>query len=86
MSAFLMGLSSATLQGIIVHLGLIDAHYTRQICAMVCTPTPLSLSLRRLKLLNLCLLSLQFLGQRTDVKGTAASDLVDCLKYTGLQS
>ncbi|XP_053826885.1 uncharacterized protein LOC128803701 [Vidua macroura] len=40
MSAFLMGRSSATLQGIIVHLGLIDADFTGQICAMVSTPTP----------------------------------------------
>ncbi|OWK53814.1 Endogenous retrovirus group K member 8 Pol protein [Lonchura striata] len=40
MSAFLMGRSSATLQGIIVHLGLIDADFTGQICAMISTPTP----------------------------------------------
>lgn len=40
MSALLMGRSSATLQGIIVHLGLIDADFTGQICAMVSTPTP----------------------------------------------
>ncbi|RMC21364.1 hypothetical protein DUI87_02226 [Hirundo rustica rustica] len=40
MSAFLMGRSSATAQGIIVHLGLIDADFTGQIYAMVSTPTP----------------------------------------------
>ncbi|RMB89420.1 hypothetical protein DUI87_34211 [Hirundo rustica rustica] len=40
MSAFLMGRSSATIQGIIVHLGLIDADFSGQIHAMVSTPTP----------------------------------------------
>ncbi|RMB93183.1 hypothetical protein DUI87_30412 [Hirundo rustica rustica] len=39
MSAFLMGRSSATIQGIIVHLGLIDADFSGQIHAMVSTPT-----------------------------------------------
>lgn len=40
MSAFLMGRSSATTQGIIVRLGLIDADDMGQNCAMVSTPTP----------------------------------------------
>ncbi|RMC12182.1 hypothetical protein DUI87_11318 [Hirundo rustica rustica] len=40
MSAFLMGRSSATIQGIIVHLGLIDADFSGQIHAMVSTATP----------------------------------------------
>ncbi|RMC19452.1 hypothetical protein DUI87_04063 [Hirundo rustica rustica] len=40
MSAFLMGRSSATIQGIMVHLGLIDADFSGQIHAMVSTPTP----------------------------------------------
>ncbi|RMC01641.1 hypothetical protein DUI87_21654 [Hirundo rustica rustica] len=40
MSAFLMGRSSATIQGIIVHLGLIDAGFSGQSHAMVSTPTP----------------------------------------------
>ncbi|RMC20513.1 hypothetical protein DUI87_01364 [Hirundo rustica rustica] len=40
MSAFLMGRSSATIQGIIVHLGLTDADFSGQIHAMVSTPTP----------------------------------------------
>ncbi|RMC09752.1 hypothetical protein DUI87_13539 [Hirundo rustica rustica] len=40
MSAFLMGRSSATIQGIIVHLGLVDADFSGQIHAMVSTPTP----------------------------------------------
>ncbi|RMC20968.1 hypothetical protein DUI87_01822 [Hirundo rustica rustica] len=40
MSAFLMGRSSATIQGIIVHLGLIDADFSGQIHAMVSTPSP----------------------------------------------
>ncbi|RMC09749.1 hypothetical protein DUI87_13536 [Hirundo rustica rustica] len=40
MSAFLMGRSSATIQGIMVHLGLIDADFSGQIQAMVSTPTP----------------------------------------------
>ncbi|RMC08065.1 hypothetical protein DUI87_15539 [Hirundo rustica rustica] len=39
MSAFLMGMSSATSQGIMVHLGFIDADFTGQIYAMVSTPT-----------------------------------------------
>lgn len=39
MGAFLMGRSSATLQGITVHLGLIDADFTGQICTMVSTST-----------------------------------------------
>ncbi|RMC19284.1 hypothetical protein DUI87_03891 [Hirundo rustica rustica] len=39
MSAFLMGRSSATIQGIMVHLGLIDADFSGQIHAMVSTPT-----------------------------------------------
>ncbi|RMC18134.1 hypothetical protein DUI87_05014 [Hirundo rustica rustica] len=40
MNAFLMGRSSATIQGIMVHLGLIDADFSGQIHAMVSTPTP----------------------------------------------
>ncbi|RMC18225.1 hypothetical protein DUI87_05106 [Hirundo rustica rustica] len=40
MSAFLMGRPSATIQGIMVHLGLIDADFSGQIHAMVSTPTP----------------------------------------------
>ncbi|RMC20729.1 hypothetical protein DUI87_01581 [Hirundo rustica rustica] len=40
MSAFLMGKSSATIQGIMVHLGLIDEDVSGQIHAMVSTPTP----------------------------------------------
>ncbi|RMB88174.1 hypothetical protein DUI87_35467 [Hirundo rustica rustica] len=40
MSAFLIGRSSATIQGIMVHLGLIDADFLGQIHAMVSTPTP----------------------------------------------
>ncbi|RMC19139.1 hypothetical protein DUI87_03743 [Hirundo rustica rustica] len=40
MSAFLMGRSSATIQGIMGHLGLIDADFSGQIHAMVSTPTP----------------------------------------------
>ncbi|RMC20160.1 hypothetical protein DUI87_01006 [Hirundo rustica rustica] len=40
MSAFLMGRSSATIQGIMVHLGLIDADFSGQTHAMVSTPTP----------------------------------------------
>ncbi|RMC04058.1 hypothetical protein DUI87_19395 [Hirundo rustica rustica] len=40
MSAFLMGRSSATIQGIMVHLGLIDADFSGQIHATVSTPTP----------------------------------------------
>ncbi|RMC22184.1 hypothetical protein DUI87_03057 [Hirundo rustica rustica] len=40
MSAFLMGRSSATIQGIMVHLGLIDADFSGQVHAMVSTPTP----------------------------------------------
>ncbi|RMC18022.1 hypothetical protein DUI87_04900 [Hirundo rustica rustica] len=40
MSAFLIGRSSATIQGIMVHLGLIDADFSGQIHAMVSTPTP----------------------------------------------
>ncbi|RMC20634.1 hypothetical protein DUI87_01486 [Hirundo rustica rustica] len=40
MSAFLMGKSSATIQGIMVHLGLIVADFSGQIHAMVSTPTP----------------------------------------------
>ncbi|RMB89089.1 hypothetical protein DUI87_34547 [Hirundo rustica rustica] len=40
MSAFLMGRSSATIQGIMVHLGLIDADFSGQIHAMVSRPTP----------------------------------------------
>ncbi|RMC04096.1 hypothetical protein DUI87_19433 [Hirundo rustica rustica] len=39
MSAFLMGRSSATIQGIMVHLGLIDVDFSGQIHAMVSTPT-----------------------------------------------
>lgn len=74
-SALLMGRSSATLQGITVHLGLIDADYMGQICAMVSTPTPLSLSLRRCESLNLCFLTLLFPGLRTGGKEMAALDL-----------
>ncbi|RMB97742.1 hypothetical protein DUI87_25741 [Hirundo rustica rustica] len=40
MSVFLMGRSSATIQGIMVHLGLIDVDFSGQIQAMVSTPTP----------------------------------------------
>ncbi|RMB92320.1 hypothetical protein DUI87_31432 [Hirundo rustica rustica] len=40
MSALLMGRSNATAQGIMVHLGLINADFTGQIYAMVSTPTP----------------------------------------------
>lgn len=40
LSALLLGRSSATLQGIFVHPGVIDADYMGQICAMVSTPTP----------------------------------------------
>ncbi|NXJ28961.1 POK9 protein, partial [Dicrurus megarhynchus] len=40
LSALLLGRSSATLQGIFVHPGVIDADFTGQICAMVSTPTP----------------------------------------------
>ncbi|RMC03330.1 hypothetical protein DUI87_20526 [Hirundo rustica rustica] len=40
MSAFLMGRSSATIQGIMVHLGLIGVDFSGQIHAMVSIPTP----------------------------------------------
>ncbi|KAJ7409898.1 endogenous retrovirus group K member 9 Pol protein-like protein [Pitangus sulphuratus] len=40
LSALLIGRSSATIQEIMVHVGVIDADYTGQICAMVSTPTP----------------------------------------------
>ncbi|TRZ10277.1 hypothetical protein HGM15179_016831 [Zosterops borbonicus] len=40
LSAFLKGRSSTTTQGIIVHLGLVDADYTGRIYAMVSTSTP----------------------------------------------
>lgn len=39
LSALLIGCSSATLQGINVHVGVIDADYTGQVSAMVSTPT-----------------------------------------------
>lgn len=39
LSALLLGRSSAVLQGIFVHPGVIDADYMGQICAMVSTPT-----------------------------------------------
>ncbi|TRZ07968.1 hypothetical protein HGM15179_019142 [Zosterops borbonicus] len=40
LSALLMGRSSTTAQGIVVHLGLVDADYTGRIYAMVSTSTP----------------------------------------------
>ena len=40
LGALLIGRSSATLQGIFVHLGVIDVDFTGQICAVVSTPTP----------------------------------------------
>ena len=40
LSALLIGRSSSTLQGLMVHVGVIDADYTGQICAMVSTATP----------------------------------------------
>lgn len=50
--ALLVGRSTATLQGIFVHPGVIDAEFTGQICAMVSTSTPSSLSLQGLALFN----------------------------------
>lgn len=41
LSALLLGTSSATLQSIFVHLGVINADYTGQICAMMSMPSPL---------------------------------------------
>ncbi|RMC20537.1 hypothetical protein DUI87_01388 [Hirundo rustica rustica] len=83
MSAFLTGRSNATAQGIIVHLGLIDADFMGQIYAMVTTPMPLSLSPKRPDLLNLCLSSLLFTEQRTGCRETAALDPLGCLRFTG---
>ncbi|RMC21449.1 hypothetical protein DUI87_02315 [Hirundo rustica rustica] len=40
LSALLLGRSNATLQGIFVHPGVIDADYMGPICAIVSTPTP----------------------------------------------
>lgn len=40
LSALLLGRSSATLQGIFVHPGVIDSDYMGQICTMVSTPMP----------------------------------------------
>ena len=40
LSALLLGRSSSTLNGLIVHVGVIDADFTGQICAMVSTPYP----------------------------------------------
>lgn len=40
LSALLIGRSSSTLQGLIIHVGVIDADYTGQICAMVSTAIP----------------------------------------------
>ena len=40
LSALLIGRSSSTLQGLMVHVGVIDAGYHGQICAMVSTATP----------------------------------------------
>ncbi|KAL2307765.1 hypothetical protein Nmel_000745 [Mimus melanotis] len=40
LSALLVGQSSATIQGIFVHPGVIDADFTGWICAMVSTPCP----------------------------------------------
>ncbi|XP_037228041.1 uncharacterized protein LOC119140647 [Falco rusticolus] len=40
LSALLIGRSSTTLQNIQVHVGVIDADFTGQICALVSTPVP----------------------------------------------
>ncbi|NWY90816.1 POK9 protein, partial [Loxia curvirostra] len=40
LSALLIGISSATLMGLNVHVGVIDADYTGQICAMISTNYP----------------------------------------------
>ena len=40
LSALSIGCSSSTLQGLMVHVGVIDGDYTGQICAMVSTATP----------------------------------------------
>ncbi|KAL2310262.1 hypothetical protein Nmel_006512, partial [Mimus melanotis] len=40
LSALLVGRSNATIQGIFVHPGVIDADFTGRICAMVSTPCP----------------------------------------------
>lgn len=40
LSALLIGQSSSTLEGLMVHVGVIDVDYTGQICALVSTVTP----------------------------------------------
>lgn len=85
LSALLVERSSVTLQGIFVHPGVIDADFTGQICAMVSTPTPSSLSLQGLALLNLCLFSHVSPGLTSRVMGMAALGLQDCHKFSGLQ-
>ncbi|RMC01152.1 hypothetical protein DUI87_22243 [Hirundo rustica rustica] len=76
MSAFLMGRSSATIQGIMVHLGLIDEDFSEQIHAMVSTThSPSDYPKRQHELLNLFLLSLLFPELRTGREVTVASAL-----------
>uniref|UniRef100_A0A8D0FSA8 dUTPase-like domain-containing protein n=1 Tax=Strix occidentalis caurina TaxID=311401 RepID=A0A8D0FSA8_STROC len=40
LSVLLLGRSSSTLNGLIVHVGVIDADFTGQICTLVSTPYP----------------------------------------------
>ncbi|KAJ7423429.1 hypothetical protein BTVI_09727 [Pitangus sulphuratus] len=40
LSALIIGRSSVTIQGIMAYVGVVNADYTGQICAMVSTPTP----------------------------------------------
>ncbi|RMC21401.1 hypothetical protein DUI87_02265 [Hirundo rustica rustica] len=85
MNAFLMGRSSATIQGIMVHLGLIDADFSGEIHAMVSTPTP-PLTIRKgtqIAQLVPFKSSVSFPEPRTGREVTAALALLGHLKCTG---
>ncbi|KAL2305550.1 hypothetical protein Nmel_007545, partial [Mimus melanotis] len=85
LSALLIGRSSATLQGIFVHSGVIDANFTWQIHAMVSTPSPPVTILAKTRIAQLILLSLLSPKQILGREETEALDQQDIPMYTGLR-
>ncbi|XP_017590499.1 PREDICTED: endogenous retrovirus group K member 9 Pol protein-like [Corvus brachyrhynchos] len=84
LSALLVGRSSTTVQGIHVHLGVIHADYTGQICAMVSTPSPPFTIPEKTRIAQLVLFKscVTRVGQRNC--GMVALDPRDLRKFSGL--
>lgn len=83
LSALLTGRSSSTLQGLMVHIGVIDVDYTGQICTLVSMATPPVTTGKGT--LNLCLFWVLFLQLSKLFVGTVDLVQVESHLFFGLK-